>query len=650
MNIQDRKSFWLPNGYNADSNNPKFLYRVDYKIPEEAFQYGFEIDELNFDFYKYYFNHYFVQENNSRKFINAYETIQEALINFRKDLNYQNNSEIKDLYLYVIRADQNFYNKEVTRNSISTAINDERLKVKDEEKLKIIFAFNQFGNKYNNFLEWFTTYKISNEQIFSASQIKIDFLKINNSRKNKDVLATCDVINLEFRNPNYIDLNTNGNDKSFWFPEPNAQLEMNFLNDAFYFHSPYFNAITKKEIYLKSFQCENVLEKIPQLFVSNKLIEQKPIVKNFHYIKEKNRKKEIITNFYQENILNIFDYSYKNKTYQYFFKNKKIKLFFSYSKDPNKQVYLDISTNKKRGNVFFKSKKNGITFTKTLFLDKRGRFIFEFQDNTNVPYALTLTNIDLTKEYAEISSEPAVLNDENQLFHLEHAHSGIMYLKSNSSKLQNLELAIKHKNNSFVFINPKKKYNFAYDLVNINLSKYTKNNRGFIYGYENYCPENIDINLSWSWNKQFYKPNLYISKVHDLDLAEQARSTLLKSKQHIIYNLNTLRIINVDCNTNFLEKGNLFSMVNNIKDEDKYRWLEWKKDNIYRMPKLNCMWVLKRSNYNNDNLYWIYSYQNKDCLWVQQKGENWGFLFLAKNTLYPNLSSCLFHLNKNTIK
>lgn len=657
MNINNNKSFWLPSAsYNTENTTPKLLYRVDTKIPEEVFQYGFKIENKKFDFFDYFFNLEFVKNNENKSFLNAYETIQDALLNFRKDLNLFN-KEIKDLYLYVIRADEIFYSKEITRNSIATAIIDKRILVSSEDKDKLMFAFNDFGQKFTNISEWFTTEKISNEQIFCASQIKINFKKINNSKKLINTLATPNVINLEFRNPNYIEFNTNANDRPFLFPEYNAQKEFTYKNIAYYVPQILsYDIANSKEPYLKSFRCENQLEKQFQKNNLSEFVSKKPIEKKFYFISDKKTKKEIIVNFYEENIDEIYEKIVlkKFKSLNYFFKPKRFKLFFTYEKNNLKNVYLNTKSTNKKTYLYFENKNKNSKNIKSVNFDKRGRIIFSFNNVDSIPLAVTLINYDKTRDIAEIETNPATINNINQCFHLEHAYSGIFYLKSNNPETSHLELAIRHKNNSFVFLNPKKKYNFAYDLVNININKYSKKDKGFIYGSESCCPELINLNLKWTWNKTFYKPNLYISYNEDNEIkVEQARSNLLKNKNDFffLYNINTLRIMYVDFKENFNLSSKTYSMYNNLTENtEKYRWLEWRADNLSKINIPNQMWILKKIKYDEDELYWIISYLNEDYLWVQQKGENWGFYFLTKKHNNPLKSSPVFFLNKNTIK
>lgn len=658
MNINNHKSFWLPSSsYNTENNTPKFLYRVDTKIPEEVFQHGFNIDDANFNFFDYFFNYSCINNNESRSVLNAYETIQEALLHFRKDLNLFN-KEVKDLYLYVIRADEIFYSKEITRNSIATAIIDKRLKVKDDLVDKILFSFNDFGQKFTNILEWFTVQKISSEQIFSASQIKINFRRIDNSKKLNSWIATPTIINLEFRNPNYIEFNTNANERAFWFPEPNAPKEIEYKNFVYYAQDIFsYDIANIKEPYIKSFRCDNIshTSKKPNKFF-DEYISKKTIVKKFYFVNEKNKKKEIVVNFNEENIDILYQkLLLKNsKSLNYYQKPKRFKLFFSYEKNSSKSVFLNTSVTNKKSVVYFEPKTNKTKNIKKVNFDKRGRIIFHFDQVDSIPLALTLSNYDKSNDIVDVETYPAVINEINQCFHLEHAYSGIFYLKPNNPELHHLELAIKHKNNSFVFLNPKRKYSFAYDLVNININKYSKADKTFIYGSESYCPELLNLNIRWTHNKDYYKPNVFISCNDNYIMnAEQARSSLYKNKNDFsfLYNINTLRIIFVDFKNSYEHTSKTYSMFNNVVDAtQKYRWLEWTNDNLSKVNTKDKMWILKKARYDNQKMYWLISYLNNDYLWVQQKGENWGFYFLASKNSNPLKSACLFFLNENTIK
>ena len=95
-----------------------------------------------------------------------------------------------------------------------------------------------------------------------------------------------------------------------------------------------------------------------------------------------------------------------------------------------------------------------------MYFDKLGRIVFDF-NKESIPFAITLGEYDKSKDIIELDSLPACVNNINQNFYLEHAYSKIFYLKPSKEEYQHLELAIKHNNNSFVFLNPKKKYNFA---------------------------------------------------------------------------------------------------------------------------------------------------------------------------------------------
>lgn len=655
MSIKDYKIDCLPSCH--IDKNPKFLFVVDNRIPEHVFQHGLELNSLEeFNFFEYYFNS-FLRENKSKNFINAYDTIQEAIINFRKDILLEN-IDTKDLYLYVIRPDQKFYNKDVTRFSIPSSILEKRIITNSkEESEKIIFSLSYLGQYFSNPNEWFTTEKIKTEQIFSATQIKIDFKKINNSKKNRDIIATPNIVNLEFRNPNYIESTTFANEKPFIFPEEKALQKMNFCNDAFVFGEIYSLDISKqKEPYLKSFRCENLLSDIPDEFIKNKWVDKKPkSIKMFYWING-NKKQEVVMNYYRLLLDDIFSFHNLKefKLHNYLIKQKKMNLIFTYEKHSSKSVYLKTRNSKKKSNICFelKSKKSKKNISDFVF-DKYGRFILNFNNLNPLPYALTIKKVENKyKDLFEIDVAPAIINDDKQQFYLEYAYGGIFYLKSKNQECNNLELAIKHQNNSFVFLNPKKKYNFAYDLVNINIFKYPIKDQSFIYGWESFCPEFINLNLSWKWNSNFYKPNVFVSVNKNKDpTIEQARSSVIKTDNiNILYNINSMKIIYVDYYMGHKHENKCYTMINKADGTNKYRWLEWRRDNISNFGNKQEKWLLKKYRYSNDNYYWIISYLNNDYLWVQQKGENWGFFFLAKKDSNPQKSSPLFSLNINPIK
>lgn len=650
MNWVNQKN-WLPSfSYNNLETNPKFVYLVHQKTPEYAFQYGFEISSNDFDFFNYYFNIYAALNISKNTHLNAYESIHEALINFRKDF-IGEQIEIKDLYLYTIRADDNFFNKEITRLSIATGIIDERIAINDKKEIdKIIFAFNQIGQKYSNYGEWFTTKTIGNEQIFSASQIKINFKNTSKSKSLKNVVATPYLINVDFRNPNYQDLETRANKRAFIYPQDNGIAKINLKKNVYYFPNISCNKVINfKAPFTKGFLCDNSLDESilkNEILNHNQSIEKALIYKDSHKIK-----REIKLNYYSENIDELYKKVLDNKNINYYFKPIRTTLLFNYENNKNKSVFMNVTTNRKKGKVVYEIKKNENKKIIKINFDKKGRIIFDFKNENFIPFGLTVTNIDLVKEYAELDSYPATINNVNQNFHLEHAYDGIFYLKSNNTNLLHLDLAIKHKDNSFVFLNPKKKYDFAYDLVNIDINQYKKNNKNFIFGNDCYCPELIDLNLRWIFNKQEYKPNIYITNKNNKLSVEQARSTIFKTNNYnFLYDINTLKIIYVDINSNFKVNSNSYCMVNNFDGKNKYRWLEWNKNELSNFSNNNQKWIIKKVSYNNSEMYWIISYLNNDYLWVQQKGENWGFFFLAPKNSNPIKSSPIFFLNKPKIK
>ncbi|MDE7112459.1 MAG: hypothetical protein K2N92_02545, partial [Malacoplasma sp.] len=356
---------------------------------------------------------------------------------------------------------------------------------------------------------------------------------------------------------------------------------------------------------------------------------------------------EEINNYYYENFLN------QGKKVNFLIKKiKPFNFLFTCEKFPEKNFYLNISSTKKRGRIVFEPKSQSNKDVKKIFFDKLGRIIFD-TGNDNIPFALTVENYDKSKDILEIGSLPATINNINQNFHLEHAYSGFFYLKSSNNLYSHLELAIKHNNNSFVFLNPKRKYNFAYDFVIVNLSKYHKKIQNFIYGMNLNILELININLNWLWKEQNFKPNIYVTyseQKNDLKI-EQSRSIESKNDiSNILYCVNNLNILLIDYNNHFKLSTDSFKMDNNFDGINNYRWLEWSKVNLLKYPNINSMWILKKARYDKENFYWIISLVNNDYLWVQQKGENWGFFFIANKESKPKKSSSLFFLNKSLIK
>lgn len=643
----DIKSSWLPEYYSLLENKPpKFLYRVDYKSPEEVFQKGFSINSQNeFNFFDYFFNIYSCTSTEKEDcFINAFETVNEAIINFRKNL-YAINGNIKDLYLYLIRCDENFFNKHITRCTYPSAlIENQVISNNKNETNKLIFAFSDYGQKFTNKFEWFTTKKISSNQVFSASHIKLNFKKNSNTKNKNDFTIIPEIEDTIFRNPNYLDLNTQANLRAFIYPEYLASKKIEFKNEAYYFeHNDKISSWMN--VQNKSFDSNNII----------KHRKDKPIVKQITLFDKNNKKKIIKVNFYKEELSSLFYdvFMEEQRCLNYGYKQPKpFELLFTYEKFQDKSVYLNVSTTKKRGRIFFVSKTKNKEDINKIYFDKSGRFIFDF-NKESVPFAITLTSYDKSKDIVELDMLPACENNPNQNFHLEHAHSSHFYLKPSNKIFQHLELAIKHNNNSFVFLNPKKKYTFAYDLINLNLSKYSKNTQNFIYGMNVHVPELININLSWMWKYQYFKPNIFLTynnEKNDVKI-EQARSNENKSDlSNLLYCLNTLSILMVDYNNHYKLNTDIFAMKNNVKDGKPYRWLEWQKVNLSKYPNKNNMWVLKKCRYDKDNFYWIISFFNNDYLWVQQKGENWGFFFLANKKSKPLKSSSIFFLNENHIK
>lgn len=629
-----------------ENKTPKILYRVDSRAPEEVFQKGLSIDnETEFDFFQYFFNIYSV--NNKKDldcYINAFETPREAILNFRKN-SFINSQGLKDLYIYVIRCDENFFSKEITRSSIAGALIENQLLSNNKNEInKLIFSFNDYGQKFTNNYEWFTVQKVNNNQIFSASHIKWDFKKSSSGAKN----STRVIANIEdtiFRNPNYFDLNTQANKRAFIYPEYLAQKSIEFKNEAYWF-SHDDNLMTSVDFDMKSFSDNNI----------DSYISSKPIVKKFSLFDKESKNRIIKCNFYKEEMTKLFYENFMNKKRCLNYinkKNKPIELLFTYEKFFDKSVYLNVSNTKKRGIVFFVLKTKSKEEINKVYFDKLGRIIFDF-NKESIPFALTLSNYDKSKDIIELDSLPACVNNINQNFYLEHAYSKIFYLKPSNEEYQHLELAIKHNNNSFVFLNPKKKYNFAYDLVNINLAKYSKKNQNFIFGTNTYTPELININLNWGWKDSLFKPNVFVTynnEKNDLKI-EQARSSESKTDNiNILYSMNNLSILFIDYNNHYKLTTDIFSMMNKVDNTNsKYRWLEWEKGNLSTYPSKDSMWVLRKSRYDKDNLYWIINLFNNDYLWVQQKGENWGYFFLAKKDSKPAKSSCLFYLNESTIK
>ncbi|MDE5545222.1 MAG: hypothetical protein K2I76_01270, partial [Malacoplasma sp.] len=119
---------------------------------------------------------------------------------------------------------------------------------------------------------------------------------------------------------------------------------------------------------------------------------------------------------------------------------------------------------------------------------------------------------------------------------------------------------------------------------------------------------------------------------------------------NILYCVNNLNILLIDYNNHFKLSTDSFKMDNNFDGINNYRWLEWSKVNLLKYPNINSMWILKKARYDKENFYWIISLLNNDYLWVQQKGENWGFFFIANKESKPKKSSSLFFLNKSLIK
>ncbi|MDE6646183.1 MAG: hypothetical protein K2J69_02620 [Malacoplasma sp.] len=180
---------WYPEYFsNLDDNVPKFLFRVDCKSPEEVFQKGLVINSKDkFSFFDYFFNIYSCTSSEPEDcYINAFETISEAIINFRKNL-YALNQEIENLYLYKIRCDESFFSKQITRLSMAGALIENQIKTNNKNEIKkLVFAFNDYGQRFSNNYEWFTVKNIESNQIFSASHIKFIFKKIID-KKNKYV-------------------------------------------------------------------------------------------------------------------------------------------------------------------------------------------------------------------------------------------------------------------------------------------------------------------------------------------------------------------------------------------------------------------------------------------------------------------------------
>lgn len=642
----DIKPSWLPEYYSLLENKlPKFLYRVDYKSPEEVFQKGFSINSQNeFSFFDYFFNIYAATSGEKEDcFINAFETVNEAIMNFRKNL-FAINGNIKDLYLYSIRCDENFFNKHITRCSYPSALIEKQVLTKNKnETNKLIFAFSDYGQKFTNHLEWFTIKKISSNQVFSASHIKLNFKKKPKSKNKNDFIVNYEIEDNFFRNPNYLDLNTQANSRAFIYPEYLASKNIEFKNEAYYFeHNDKISSWIHVEN--RSFDSNNIINGR----------KEKPIAKQIALFDKNNKKRMIKSNFYEEDMSSLFYNCFmeKQRCLNYTYKQPKpFELLFSYEKFQDKSIYLNASTTKKRGRIFFVSKTKSKEDINKVYFDKFGKFIFEFTKDS-IPFAITLKNYDKSKDILELDMLPACENNIDQNFHLEHAHSSIFYLKPSNKIYQHLELAIKHNNNSFVFLNPKKKYTFAYDLININLSKYSKKTQNFIYGMNVYIPELININLSWIWKYQYFKPNIFLTYNDENDLKiEQARSNENKNdSSNLLYCLNTLSILMVDYNNHYKLNSDIFAMQNKVKNDTPYRWLEWKKVSLSKYPDKSCMWILKKCRYDKENFYWIISLLNKDYLWVQQKGDNWGFFFLANKNSKPSKSSSIFFLNENLIK
>lgn len=653
MSFTDFNPKWLPNYFN-DQQSPKILYKVSYEIPENVFQNGFDVDlNIDFNFFDYYFNVY-QANNNSKNFISAYETINEALINFRKDLNFNNNLEIKDFYLYSIRPDENFYSKNLTRNSISFLIYDKILKIKKQENEdKLIFAFNYYGDKYSNHLEWFTTNSIANNQIISAWEIKIDFK--NKLKKDLDsIIATPNNLINEFRNPNYVYYLTSCNNKTYFNPE-NFKSVLEFKNKVYYFPELFCNEIgIDKSPYLKSFKCENLLDKnLYKNFLKNNWISNDCINKSFVYVNRKtNKKQKIISNFYKEDINLIYKNVKENKINNVFLDLEKHNIFFNYESSSKKTVFLNVNNNANNNKTLYLLNKNFCKkkeIQKWIF-DNLGRFIYK--NKNEIPLAITIIEFNKNKDLCTLELKPAVLNDINQLFHFEHQFSGLFYLKSNNPLFNHLDLAIRHKDNSLVFLNTSKKYEFSYDILNLNINNYKQKHKTFIYGCDSNIYSYFNLNLKWFFNKNFYKPNIFVSKNGKENLEiEQARSTKTKKNNyHFLYNFNNLQIVYFDFNYYAKNKKKLYIMKNNVDSFEKFRWLTWSLNNSTSWNTKNSMWFLKKAKYDQENYYWIISYFNNDYLWCQQKGFNWGFLFLAQKNSAPLKSTSLFLLNKMNIK
>lgn len=638
---------WYPEYFsNLDDSVPKFLFRIDCKSPEEVFQKGLVINSKdNFSFFDYFFNIYSCTSSEPEDcYINAFETISEALINFRKNL-YAINQKIENLYLYKIRCDEFFFNKQITRLSMAGALIENQIKTKNKnEAKKLIFAFNNYGQKFSNNYEWFTVKNIESNQIFSASYINFIFKKnLNKNSKNINFDIIPEIEETIFRNPNYFDLNTQANKRAFIYPEFLANENIEFKDEVYYFED------TSKIISLinpnhRSFNSNNFIESI----------KASPVIKKINITDSNNKQKTIKVNFYKEDINDYYYEKFFAQGKHVNFVNKQIKpfnLLFSCEKFLEKTFYLNISSNKKRGRVFFEVKTQSNKNINKVYFDKSGRIIFD--SNCNIPFALTVENYDKSKDILEVGSLPATINNINQNFHFEHAYSGFFYLKSSNRLYSHLELAIKHNNNSFVFLNPKRKYNFAFDFVNINLSKYPKKFHNFIYGMNLNILELVNINLNWFWKEQSFKPNVFITYSQEKNNLKIDQSRSVESKidiSNILYCVNNLSILLVDYNNHFKLNTDAFKIDNNFNGVTNYRWIEWSEANLYKYPNFSSMWVLKKARYDRENFYRIISFLNNDYLWIQQKGENWGFFFAAPKKSKPKKSSSLFFLNKSLIK
>ena len=587
-----------------------FLYFQYFSIEENKFKESYKLNKIllfltNYKLFsiinnnqsELILNRYFYilklenNEKNNNKYLNKLKSIIIQLIdvyfikdyynNFNNQLNQENNSYYKNLkYCIQFIINLNNYSEEIIRSILLIIINDNNIEnklkyIKLGEKNKNFQYFNNIIQNYEIINEIFNLiFKIQNNQNFIDvfnNFIKtfcnecINKIKYNKNESAKEILENYKILGNFFQNMLIITLENE-----------NIIFDLNYLNEIiintiFILNEPfYYNLINNLIILYLNQKYENEKNEKLLNYIYNLLIilielirEDQPILKKLNQ-KEKNY-------FYiqTKNLIILFYYIFNN--------------FVNYNIKNDNKIFLKIKEIIKT--FFNKNLKNGILYSKLLFLDNK--ILLEIILDIFLIYYSKFDENDNENEIFNKIFNPEFIKEKNIFFYLD---SNIL---PKIEKEKYFQLTIAKKLDKIL-------PNFNCGSLNTFNCSILMLKKLILLNFENIINKTFKFNLTILKEKIIFDlQNFYFSKMKSNLLINSLNTNYNNIKNEIENLINLKKLNNENLNKLFNDKNlnnfnNNFSLTTPKKQEKNF----FENKNILIKKKLD-FFEINEINLNN---------------------------------------------------